>query len=392
MISLHAKGDGYVQKEMHFMKGYLPTLDGWRALAILGVMLHHITVSYFYPHGPYPSEGGLYISRLLGDKGVDIFFAISGFLICSRLLQEHHKHGEISLRGFYIRRFFRILPPYIFYLAALAWIASAGFIVIDQYEWVGCLLFIRNYFIDPKAVGTMWYTGHCWSLSVEEHFYLFWPLVLVLCGLRRARPVVVLLALVIALWRGLDEYFHLIDVSHITRRTDTCLDGLLWGCWAALLLDMPRFKEWATRRLTMPVWLALSAAWLFVICYEPPFNALLEAFLTPWLLVGTVLHPSTVAGSFLEWRPMRWLGRLSYSLYLWQQLFLLGSIHAARPFDLGLLQELPFNLMAVFAMAMTSYYLVERPMIALGQRLAAGYLVTPIRSSEPAVVMAVTQC
>jgi peptidoglycan/LPS O-acetylase OafA/YrhL len=370
------------------MKGYLPTLDGWRALAILGVMLHHVSVSFFYPHGPYPSERGLHISRLLGDKGVDIFFAISGFLICSRLLQEHGLQGQISLRAFYIRRFFRILPPYIFYLVALAWIASAGFIVIDQYEWLGCLLFIRNYFIDPKAVGTMWYTGHCWSLSVEEHFYLFWPLLLVLCGIRRARPVVVVLAVVIAVWRGLDAYFSLIHVSHITRRTDTTLDGLLWGCWVALLMDMPRVKGWVTCRLTMPVWLTLLATWLFVIIYEPPLNAFLEAFLTPWLLVGTVLHPNTMVGRFLEWRPMRWLGRLSYSLYLWQQLFLLGSIHAVRPFDLGLLQELPFNVVGVFGMAMVSYYLIERPMIAMGQRLAAGYLANAAPANKPGMLVA----
>src|SRR5471030_1514150 len=129
MNSHHAERDDYVQKfnGNHFMKGYLPTLDGWRALAILGVMLQHMTLSFFYPHDPYPNERALHISRLLGDKGVEIFFAISGFLICSRLLQEHRRQGQVSLRAFYIRRFFRILPPYIFYLVALAWIASGGF-------------------------------------------------------------------------------------------------------------------------------------------------------------------------------------------------------------------------------------------------------------------------
>ena len=364
------------------MKGYLPTLDGWRALAIFGVIANHISLSYFYPHGPYPNDQALRVSMLLGAKGVEIFFAISGFLICSRLLQEQRQYGQISLRAFYIRRFFRILPPYIFYLAALGWVASKGLIVIDEYEWVGCLLFIRNYFIDPKAVGTMWYTAHCWSLSVEEHFYLFWPLLLVLCGISRARRVVVPIALLIASWRCLDQHFNLVHVSHITRRTDTCLDGLLWGCWAALLLEMPACKEWITRRLTTPVWLAIFATWLLVICYEPPLSALGEAFLTPWLLVGTVLHPTTSVSRLLESSLMRWIGRLSYSLYLWQQLFLMGSVHERRPFALGALQELPLNLVGVFAMAMASYYLIERPMIGLGQRVASGYLAMPARVGE----------
>jgi len=186
------------------MKGYIPTLDGWRAIAILAVIVHHATVSYVYPSGPYPSGRGLWISRLLGDHGVAIFFAISGFLICTRLLQEHRKTDRISLKSFYLRRAFRILPPYFLYLAILGVIAAAGVIEVEPIEWWSCAFFFRNYMPGPHPPFTGWYTGHFWSLSIEEHFYLFWPLMLVVCGNKRARSAVVVLSFLVMVWRTFD--------------------------------------------------------------------------------------------------------------------------------------------------------------------------------------------
>jgi peptidoglycan/LPS O-acetylase OafA/YrhL len=179
------------------MRGYLPTLDGWRAIAILAVIACHASGSYFYPWGSYPSDSGLWIASLLGDKGVEIFFAISGFLICTRLLQEHHDTGRIGLKSFYLRRAFRILPPYFLYLVILASIAAAGVVQVAPIEWWSCGFFFRNYIPDLAPPFSGWYTGHFWSLSIEEHFYLFWPLMLVLCGNARARSAVVALAFLV---------------------------------------------------------------------------------------------------------------------------------------------------------------------------------------------------
>ncbi len=142
---------------------YIPTLDGWRAMAILGVMIYHGTTSWFYPYGPCPSYESLLVIQQ-GAKGVDIFFALSGFLICSRLLEERRKTGGINLKRFYFRRGFRILPPYYFYLAVLAAVTATGLIVVQPMEWWGCLLFFRNYLPPLQTHG--WYTGHFWSLSV----------------------------------------------------------------------------------------------------------------------------------------------------------------------------------------------------------------------------------
>jgi peptidoglycan/LPS O-acetylase OafA/YrhL len=361
------------------MQGYLKTLDGWRAVAIIGVMVYHATTSLFYPYGPHPSYRALVLIQL-GAKGVDIFFGISGLLICNRLLGEWRASGRIRLRDFYLRRTFRILPPYALYLAVLGLIAAAGVLVVEDREWWGCALFLRNY-IGPRG-SPGWYTGHFWSLSVEEHFYLLWPGLLVVCGPRRGRWVVVLLALAVGAWRELDARFQWLSwLGPGGMRTDTRIDTLLWGCWMALLLEIPATRARLGRWLRPGVWLALVVALLACYRYHPPLESFWQSLLIPFLLVGTVLHPDGPAGRFLEWAPLRWLGRMSYSLYLWQQVFLLGSWRAIRPFPLGRLQELPLNLLGTFACAALSYYCVERPMIRLGKRLIESWDRPPRRLS-----------
>ncbi|MEP7341485.1 MAG: acyltransferase [Acidobacteriota bacterium] len=349
---------------------YIPTLDGWRAIAILGVMIGHSTSAIFGSGGSYPSERWhSLISH--GGLGVDIFFGISGLLICTRLLQENRKHGRISLAGFYIRRAFRILPPYLLYLAIVALLGASGILPVGKWEWISCLLFFRNY-LAPESLGE-WYTAHFWSLAIEEHFYLLWPGVLVLCGIRRARWVGIVIALLVAAWRVVE--FRQQWVSHLSPgglfywRTDIRLDGLLWGCAAALLLDVPVWKERLTRWLSFPVWLLLLV--MFVVCvqFHPPLSMLWQAMLIPLILMATILRPGELVGRALEWRPMLWLGRLSYSLYLWQQLFFVGE-NAPRPLPVPVLQELPLSILPVFACAVASYYLFETPLIKLGHRLA----------------------
>src|SRR5207248_5891757 len=105
------------------------------------------------------------------------FFAISGYLICTRLLVEEETTGSISLRSFYIRRVFRILPPAYVYLAVVAGLSAAGMIAAAWTDIASAALFYSNY-IEPRS----WFTGHFWSLAMEEHFYLLWPPLLLLLG------------------------------------------------------------------------------------------------------------------------------------------------------------------------------------------------------------------
>lgn len=348
--------------------GYLPTLDGWRAIAILGVMVAHGTASLLGVDGAFANER-LYALSRYGAMGVDVFFGISGFLICSRLIEEHRARGRINLTGFYIRRFFRILPPYFALLAALALLS--GVFAVSSGELLSSVFFLRNYYAPAAESG--WYTGHLWSLAVEEHFYLLWPGLLVLWGVRRARWGCAALSLLIAVWRVAEFRLQigetLIPGLGFYTRTDIRLDALLWGCWFALMLSDPQTRERLARLMSGQVWLVTLGALVAVVAAQPPLAMLWQSLLIPVLVIGTVLRPAGVVGRFLELSGLRWIGRMSYSLYLWQQLWLVGDGTASTlPFGL---QTPPLNVVLVFACAAISYYGIERPMIKAGHRLAA---------------------
>ena len=344
-------------------RGYLPTLDGWRAIAILAVMGTHATDALLTP-----GTGWYHVTRF-GAKGVDLFFGISGLLICSRLLEEFESRGGISLKGFYIRRFFRILPPYWAFLAALVLLCLVDSIPVSEPEVASSVLFVRNYL--AVGAGQGWYTGHLWSLAVEEHFYLLWPFLLVLWTPARARWRVAALALAIAVWRVVEfrlQLVHgLIPGVDFYGRTDTRLDALLWGCWMALALRDTAWRSRFERLLAPAGWSVALVLLIAAVVFAPPLAMLWQALLIPLVLAGTVLHPLQPASRLLETAPLRWIGRISYSLYLWQQLFLAPAF---RQGDLGWLQRVPASLAAVFACAALSYYALERPMMKLGHRLA----------------------
>jgi peptidoglycan/LPS O-acetylase OafA/YrhL len=348
---------------------YLATLDGWRAIAILGVLCAHGAHRVLGPGGLYPSPTW-YDASGYGVLGVDIFFGISGFLICTRLLQEEQRLGRINLKSFYIRRVFRILPPYLLYLLAAVLLTATGVIAAQRWEFVSCLLFFRNYM--PLDAAQNWYTGHFWSLAVEEHYYLLWPPLLFLLGVRRARPTVLGLAILVALWRVVEFRYgfvshRLLDASFYVR-TDIRADALLWGCWMALLFHVPKWRGRLQRWLLRGVWTGLVAGFAACVVMKPHFVMTWQAILIPFLLIGTVLHPNWAVSRLLESAPLRWIGRISYSLYLWQQIFVtpLGQFG-----KLGVVQRFPVNILATVVAACLSYYCMEKYLIRLGHKLAA---------------------
>ena len=183
---------------------YLPTLDGWRGIAVLGVILYH-------GREQFPGANPL-LTRLAAHcyLGVDVFFAISGFLICGLLLREYEETGDISLRRFYIRRFFRILPPYYVSLAAICAAAAFFALPLNFADVPSCLLFYRNY--RPLGIDEYggFYTAHYWTLAIEEHFYLLWPMLLLVVRPKRAGKVAFLLAMMVFSWRVIEGHFHLL--------------------------------------------------------------------------------------------------------------------------------------------------------------------------------------
>ncbi len=302
--------------------------------------------------------------------GVHLFFALSGFLITWWIIQEHQRFGRNDWADFYIRRAFRILPAAFVYLFA---IAAAGFgfhrIPLGGLQLWGSVFFFRNYLAAPTP--EPWYTLHFWSLSVEEHFYLLWPLLLIVSGFRRACYLAPGLVIAVGAWRALDgryEWVAKLDplLKDNVRRTDYRLDILLCGCAVALLWTQPQFQR-ALRRISgTPFVAALIAATAACLYYQPPAYLTILAILMALLPAATVARPDAFVGRVLESRVLRWVGKVSYSLYLWQELFL--PVFGVKP-TLGWIQTFPWNLLAAFLVAALSYYLVERPSIAYGKRI-----------------------
>ena len=153
----------------------IPSLDGLRTLSIFLVIALHTIQRYAINH----TVSTVWYGIFNGSTGVLIFFVISGYLITRLLLNEHQKSGSISLRGFYLRRAMRILPPLYVYVAVLLILGWAGRLAITKLDIVSALFFFHNY-----APSSMWALEHFWSLSTEEQFYLIWPCILLYC-LRR---------------------------------------------------------------------------------------------------------------------------------------------------------------------------------------------------------------
>lgn len=336
-------------------KDYIPTLDGWRAIAILAVMASHAVI-------PYAANHPWLRWMEQGTVGVDVFFALSGFLICSRLLAEHVRSGRIDWKGFYCRRAFRILPPYMTYLAALAVLAAVGLVTVSNQDWTSCLLFYRNYL--GKEYWS-WKTGHFWSLAVEEHFYVVFPALFAFFGPKRLRVVMPFLLVVLEAWRMADHRFQLFDAIFPGKvapyRTDVRVSGIAYGCMAALLLHLPHVRGAAKRAVSGVTITAIAAGVLFCLYGNPPMSTLLIRILIAAMVAATTLAPSTLWGRFLELAPLRWVGVLSYSLYIWQQLFLAPkAVYAFHVF--------PVNVILAFVAAYCSYRWVEKPLMALGRK------------------------
>jgi peptidoglycan/LPS O-acetylase OafA/YrhL len=316
----------------------ISSLDGLRAISILLVLGGHLVGTANYP--AFGLAFGLW-----ADLGVRIFFVISGYLITALLLREHDRTGRISLPAFYIRRTRRIFPAFYAYLAVIA--LTVGLPWSDLWH---AATYTTNYHLDPAR---SWYVGHLWSLSVEEQFYLLWPLVLVLAG-RRALPIAVGAIVLAPLARAAGLLWFGDRVVH--EAGPMVMDALAAGC--ALALYRVELHQWALYRYLLR---APWVGWLLPLglaLVGPPFPWGLAKVVMPSVAnVGIVLLLDRVMTSppvLLNGRAIVWVGTLSYSMYLWQQPLLHRD-------GTSWVTAFPVNLMLVFGCAIVSHYLIERP-------------------------------
>ena len=355
--------------------GYLPSLDGWRAVAIFGVIMTHDSPIYVHGYSLCPYQG-------FGGWGVFLFFAISGILICGRILDDEHLTGQFKVSSFYTRRLFRIQPAMFCYLAALGVLTLLGVCRVSRTAWFAALFLYTNFLphsSNPSPDQTL--VAHFWTLAVEEHFYILLSLLLLFFRKRRILVFTVVLAGLLSLQTiARTRGFYSDDDSQ--RRTYWNLQYLLFPALWALLLRAPHIKPFVQRYLHPWVAFLITADWIVITIGlhkpGPDLINILDSHIDPLLwslplwVIATMLHPRSFTTRLLEWRPLRYFGRLSYSVYLWHVLFFAArnpALHVQSRLLL-LLSQRPWRYVASLLAAMASYYLVEKPMIRLGHRLA----------------------
>lgn len=276
-----------------------------------------------------------------------MFFALSGFLITHRMVEEHAQTGRISLKGFYKRRARRILPPAMIYLAIIAMIGLALRIIpATPKEIAASLFFYRNVYRPPNS----WYTAHFWSLSIEEQFYLFWPAILVILGPHRRRATVAGLAFIAAtiVWR---IYVLHLDPAANPYRSDLLADHLLWSCVIALnWKSLQQTVNTGVRGLAGYAGIAIALALFF---FQPPFWQPIFAMCTGF---GVTFAASAFEDWALKRKVLRKVGEASYDAYIWQSLFLpLPLAGTALPF----VQRIPWGFCFIAVIAGGSFLLTS---------------------------------
>lgn len=357
------KGDGTAS--LHAGALQIPSLDGLRATAFLIVFVSHSGWQFVIP----------------GGFGVTIFFFLSGYLITTLLRQELTRHGSINLRLFYARRILRIWPPFYIVLALAIAATLTGILTMKLQREALLALFLHvtnyrtmKYGLTGAPPGTLVY----WSLAVEEHFYLLFPWLMIglnRLGWSRRQQAMALwgLCALVLIWRTiLVVGFHPV-AARTYMGTDTRFDSLLYGCalalWGNPALDTSRFTEKTWKRVILPAGIALLLATFLIrggVFRETLRYSLQGIGLVP-VFVTAVRYPAWGIGLILNWAWMRWLGILSYSLYLLHYCV----IHAMQDnLDWPRIPTAFLALSVTVGLSYTLYLFVERPAARIRKRLS----------------------
>jgi peptidoglycan/LPS O-acetylase OafA/YrhL len=350
----------------------LPSLDGWRAVSIILVLGMHSTMTAGFP----PDWNSVFVQVFDGPLGVRFFFIISGFLITWLMICESSRTGRVNLSHFYARRALRILPVYFAFLGTLGLLQLLGSFKQTAVGWIANATFTTDFFRGSEA------SSHLWSLSVEEQFYLIWPGILVGVGmlgnLRSLGGVLVIPLLLAPVFRVMAfKHFYPAALAPFFGPFSFLwhFDALAIGCGCAVLLAIRR--EVLLRFFCLRPWLWMTASLLVIFSLHLPlpvpgrlmaaFAPSLEAGALAVLLIQSVLTPGLGFYRALSWNWVRKIGILSYSLYIWQQMF------CTMPELFGLpsvwWMSFPGWLVPVFIVATISYYGFERPLLRLRSRL-----------------------
>ena len=353
---------------------YIPSLDGIRALAVMLVFAAHaVTIA-----GAAPRLKGV----VPGEFGVTVFFFLSGYLITTLLRMEHAKMGRVSLRAFYLRRVLRIFPPLylvLFATTALTLVRPVPDLRITLEGVLAQATYLTNYYIVVNG----WWTGHApgtwifWSLAVEEHFYLLFPLLYLVLLRRlpsRQRQALVLAGICAAVlaWRFVLVYAFGAHKDRVYVATDTRIDSIMFGCILGVVANPVLDRTIYSDRWWKYVWVPLALIGLLVSFvvnssgFQWVFAYSLQGICLFPLFIAAVRYPNWGPFQLLNLGWVKFVGVVSYSIYLmhpavlWAMKSSVDSGYIAAALALAL----------TLGLAYAIYQVVEKPAGRLRRRLS----------------------
>ena len=348
------------------MKKEFPSLNGLRAISISLVVFNHFMMNGFITCARFNSLMHIYLD---GTLGVNVFFVISGFLITKLLLEEEGANASVSLKNFYIRRVLRIFPAYYVLLLVYFILQLNGFFKLTGASWLSALTFTKQFNCKND-----WETGHLWSLSVEEIFYLFWPFLFVVANRYRNKIALSIIAVVVVLRVVLMKWpVYGMSVFTIFQRGDAIMVGCLFALNYERIVRL-LINARANLRLALAIMaLSFSVALPFLTNQLPVSHISLFVVtlfgnigIVSSLLIGCIIIISINTQNFwsklLNSKLLTHIGKTSYSIYLWQEFFVCNQPEFAG------LGWIPLSLM-LLACANFSYFFIEKPVLKLKNRL-----------------------
>lgn len=341
-------------KEIH-------SLDGLRAISILLVLIGH--ASFLYQ--PSLSVLKAWAGHVQGT-GVTFFFILSGFLITGLLIHEKTQNNSIDIKKFYFKRFFRIFPPYYFFLFVILGLVYFEVLTFPFRDFLPALTYTWNYL--PT---TTWYLGHTWSLSLEEQFYLIWPILFLFLSLNNLRKSAIILIFLTPVIRVAWYYLFPEERGLMSIMLHTRVDSLMFGCFLAYLSKENKIKS-LFRYIEKYFGFVLSIIFLFFVSpilkdifrgkYLMTVGYSAECVSICIIIISCLnMSQSNLIYKTLNSKLLRHIGILSYGLYLWQQVFL------AKELEFGSFELIRF--LYLYVVVLILFVFMEFPVMNLSKSI-----------------------
>ncbi|WP_207422802.1 acyltransferase family protein [Desertivirga brevis] len=351
----------------HLRQDYFASLDGLRGIAILIVVLVHFGLNHYLRF--------LHI-RIDSRFGVDIFFVLSGFLITTKLLKEKSERGRISLRNFYLRRALRIIPVVYLYLIVLIALSLLGGVMISKKDFLYSFLFLKNLPIPNER-----FTAHLWTLAVEWQFYLVFPLLITYLSINRTLFLCLFIVLVFPLLSIIYTYGNLQGAS---GPFNFLMKGINYSFWKGPIIllvgavaSILSFKGVIKHHWKGPHFQSLLL-FMLALLFNIKNSPLYLPYVSQWagaILIALVILLNLASDNslsrLLQTNKLRQLGVLSYSIYIWQQLFIgwyfyLPGLRHFNQLPIYVLMIIKISFITVIAYA--SYCLYERQLLRMKEK------------------------